>query len=143
GRPVHPVDRHRRAAGRDHGGDLGLRRLPRVGRVGEVRRGAVHRRGRPPGAGPVHPGRRPGQGRVRAVLRLARRRAGRLGAGPGPGAEVPARVVRAGPPGGVDRGDLPPRRRPDDPDARHAQAQGRTGDHGHRAQGAQEARRGL
>ena len=38
-------------------------------------------------------------------------------------------------------GDLPPRRRPEGPDARHVQAQGRENDHRHRAEGPEEARR--
>ena len=43
---------------------------------------------------------------------------------------------------GSTDGDLPARRRRQDPDARHDQAQGREGHHRHRAEGAQEAGRG-
>ena len=41
----------------------------------------------------------------------------------------------------LDRGHLPARRRPEHPDDRHAQAQGREGHHRHGAEGSQAARR--
>ncbi|CAA9313985.1 MAG: FIG01121307: hypothetical protein, partial [uncultured Frankineae bacterium] len=141
GRPREQHHLHLGAARRGDGRDRRRRPLPGVDRPDQERPGARPGRRRPAPLGPLRHGRRRAQGRLRPAVRLAPGRGGLAPGGPLGPAALADRLVRPLGQGRRDRGDLLPRGRHRDADARDVQAQGGEGADGLGAQGAQEARR--